>query len=396
MQDTKSIKKYLINYFSEGEKQLNDFSVGVEIEHFVLERDGLMSVSYFSENGVEQILYELLPYFPISYFEEGKLLGLANDDYSITLEPGSQLEISINPKESVKSIEEIYSNFQKLITDVLRKNDYILSTYGYLPASSIFDILLLPKKRYTFMDRYFSKTGSMGINMMRGTASCQVSIDYYNEADFVRKTRCAYLLSPIFSYMSSNSPVFEGETNNNMLLRTLIWRNTDKWRTGVITGLFNDDFGYQKYADYVLNAPAIFRASRNTFVETKLSVLDVMRETENLPEAAELYISLMFPDVRLKQYIEIRVADSMPIDKVLGYAAFIKGLLLTPKEVEAVFKKEHFNDNSILLAQNNLMRNNPFVYGININAMINKLSEIAQNNLNGEERAYMRRFTGKG
>jgi len=395
MQDIKSIKKYLINYFSNGAKNLGDYNIGVELEHFVLEKNSLKNVSYFSYFGVEQILYDLQPYFPVSYTEEGKLLGLANNDYSITLEPGSQLEISITPQESIKRIEEIYISFLKTIRDTLENNEYILATSGYLPASSIYDILLLPKKRYAFMDRYFSTTGSMGINMMRGTASCQVSIDYFGEADFVRKTRCAYLISPILSYMASNSPVFEGDANNNLLLRTLIWRNTDKLRAGVITGLFSDDFGFEKYADYVLNAPAIFRISNGSQVETKLNVLDVMKETDDIPEAAELYISLMFPDVRLKQYIEIRVADSMPIERTLGYAAFIKGLFVDPCEVEALFKKEHFNENSIIMAQNNLMRNNPFVYGVHINTMIEKLVEIARNRLSVDERAYLQDFIDK-
>jgi len=396
VQDIKSIKQYLINFFSEGEKKQNDFNIGVELEHFIVERDGLKSVTYYSDYGVGQILQGLLQQFPVSYYEENEILGVANDDYSITLEPGSQLEISINPRRCIKSIEKIYSGFYKVITECLKKKDYILSTYGYLPASSVNDIKLLPKKRYEFMDRHFRKTGSMGINMMRGTASSQVSIDYYNEADFVLKTRIAYLLTPILSYMASNSPVFEGEVNTNPLLRTLIWRNTDKQRTGVITGLFDDDFGYEKYADYVLNAQAIFRSFDNSFIETNQTALDVMRESENLTEAAELYISLLFPDVRLKQYIEIRVADSMPMTKVLGYAAFIKGLFSKPGEVEALFKKEDLNEESIISAENNLMRNNPVVYGADINIIIEKLVKIAQSHLSENEQVYLQSFIEKG
>ena len=392
MHDINAIKQYLINFFSEGEKQKNDFNIGVELEHFIVERDGLKNVSYYSDTGVGQILNDLLPLYPVSYYEENELLGVANDDYSITLEPGSQLEISINPRRCIMSIEKIYNSFYEIITECLGKNDYILSTYGYLPASSANDIKLLPKKRYEFMDRHFSKTGTMGINMMRGTASGQVSIDYYNEADFVLKTRIAYFLTPILSYMASNSPVFEGEANTNPLLRTLIWRNTDKQRTGVITGLFDDDFGYEKYAEYVLNAPAIFRDVDNSFTETKQSALDVMRESENLAEAAELYISLMFPDVRLKQYIEIRVADSMPMIKVLGYAAFIKGLFSAPIEVEALFKKEDFTEESIISAENNLMRNNPIIYGVDINIIIEKLVKIAQSHLSEDEQVYLQSF----
>jgi len=396
MHDTKTVKRYLTEFFSEGAKKSNEYKIGVELEHFVVERGTLKSVGYFTEMGVGQILRDLLPRFPVSYFEGEKVLGLASTDYSITLEPGSQLEISINPQENIRRIDEIYSSFRETIDDILEENDYVLTTYGYLPKSSIFDLLLLPKKRYAYMDRNFSKTGTMGVNMMRGTASCQVSIDYFNETDFVRKIRCAYLLSPILSYMTSNTPIFEGNRNTNLLLRTHIWRNTDKARTGIIPGLFSDNFGYERYADYVLNAPAIFQSINGEYRETSVSALEAMCEADDLAEATELYISLMFPDVRLKQYIEIRVADSMRIEKALGYAALIKGLFFNITELEDLFKKEHCNENSILSSQNNLMRNNPFVYGQHVNKFIDKLAKIANYYLCDYERIYLRDFLGMG
>jgi len=396
MQDIESIKRYLTDYFSEGIKESGDYNIGVELEHFVVEKDSLKSVSYYSDSGVGQVLRELLPHFPYSYFEEDEILGLANDDYSITLEPGSQLEISIIPQTTVKAIETIYNGFLETIEDVLARKGYIFSTLGYLPVTSISEIKLLPKKRYEFMDRHFQKSGTMGRNMMRGTSSCQISIDYYNEADCIRKIRCAYLLSPIISYLSSNSPVFEGKPNTNPLLRTLIWRNTDNARSGIIPGLFDDDFGFEKYAEYVLHTPAIFQVKDGDFSETNLSALEVMLESDDIPEPAELYISLMFPDIRLKQYVEIRIADSMPIDKVLGYAAFIKGLFCCIDELEAVFKNTYFNEKSILEAQDNLMAGNLFVYGEQLDSMLEKLIRVAECSLDEDEQAYLKSFIAVG
>jgi len=394
MQEVNQIRQYIVDYFSEGSKHTGDFKIGVELEHFVVEEASLKSVTYYSDDGVQQILSELLPFFPVSYYEDDNILALANDDYSITLEPGSQLEISINPKKHIKSIKRIYNEFTAQLKEQLKKRSCKLVSYGYLPKSSITDIKLLPKKRYRFMDNNFQKTGTMGRNMMRGTASCQVSIDYFNEADFVRKVRCAYVLSPVISYMSSNSPVFEGKTNNNPLLRTLIWRNTDKSRTGIIPGLFDDNFGFEKYADYVLEAPAIFWNNNGKFCETDLKVIDVMQKSDNIAESSQLYLSLVFPDVRLKQYIEIRIADGMPIERSLGYAAFLKGLFLNPDETEALFDKEHFCEKSIILAQDSLMSNKNIVYGMHIEEICKKLIKAAKNGLDENEIKYLKEFSG--
>jgi len=396
MHNIKAVKQYLVDFFSEGSKEHGDFSVGVELEHFVTEKDSSKSVSYYGNTGVGQILHDLLPLYPYSFFENNEILGFANDDYSITLEPGSQLEISIHPQKSIASVREIYKDFRNTFKSKLDELNYDLSTYGYLPSSSISEIKLLPKQRYEYMDRHFQKTGTMGRNMMRGTASCQVSIDYCSEADFIRKIRCAYLISPIISYITSNSPIFEEQSNTNALLRTKIWRNTDKNRAGIIPGLFDDDFGFEKYADYVLNAPAIFRIKDGGFFETALTALEIMQEADDIAEAAELYISLVFPDVRLKQYVEIRVADSMPIERVLGYTALIKGLFHNIEDTEALFGKECFNEESIINAQDNLMSGNLAVYGESLGMIIEKLTAVAKNGLDTDEQQYLQSIMVKG
>ena len=146
---------------------------------------------------------EIREHFPHSYCVEGWLLGLYNDDYSISLEPAGQLEISIAPRESLDAIRKIYQSFLHLLHPFLESRDCCLATFGYQPVSRVDQLPLIPKKRYEFMDHYFQTSGSCGRHMMRGTASTQVSIDYCSEEDFRSKYRAACLLMPALKLLDS-------------------------------------------------------------------------------------------------------------------------------------------------------------------------------------------------
>lgn len=163
--------------------------------------------------------------------------------------------------------------------------------------------------------------------MMRGSASTQISIDYSDEADCVLKARIASLLAPLFALMCDNSPIFEGAHRPHPLMRTEIWRHCDPDRCNTIPGLFDAGFGFDAYADYILDVPAIvapdgegeIRYDTRTFGE-------IYAEVPMTRSDAEHALSMVFPDVRLKSYVEIRPADSMPVTFVLAYATLIKGL----------------------------------------------------------------------
>ncbi|MDR0287498.1 MAG: hypothetical protein LBI03_07345, partial [Clostridiales bacterium] len=380
MQSQEILVSKIIDYFVSGCKKRDELKFGLEVEHFVVDRKSMKSIQYKGEKGIQSLLTELSPRFLQEYRESENLFGLFNEDAALSLEPGSQLEISVKQYQSIIEIKQIYNKYFQIIQEMLEKRGQALITQGYMPVSQAEDIELLPKSRYYFMDAYFKKTGSMGINMMRGTASCQVSIDYVNEADFIDKYQCACMLCPIFELISSNTPVFEGKRNTNPLIRTKIWRNVDAARTGFLRETFDPDFSFLKYAEYILDQNAIYVVLNGIAERSEHKVIDVLKDMEDITQDdLILYLSLVFPNVRLRQYIEIRVADSIPLEKMAAYMALIKGLFADISILKSWLKQFSWSCESILEAQDAIMNNgyDAIVYGKPVNYFINEMNKLA-------------------
>lgn len=312
----------IVHYFKSGEKCDECMKTGMEIEHFVLDENG-NSIHY---EELVHMLEQMRTESEIPYYEEGHLLGFYNDDYSVTLEPASQLEISVSPKDSIEEIEKIYLEFQKKMEYFLKNRGFHLVNKGYHPFQKAENLELIPKKRYEYMNAYFEKTGTMGKNMMRATASVQVSIDYTDEADFVEKYRLACILSPVFALLTDNSPVFEGEQSKKRMVRTFIWQHTDPVRCGIFPQTFQEEFGYRAYAEYLYENPPILvldRKGEAVYTGNK-KAKEIYDDREMTEEEIEHLLSMFFPDVRLKKYIEIRSGDSMELPFALAYAALVK------------------------------------------------------------------------
>jgi len=317
----------IVQFFRSGEKCGGCMKAGVEIEHFVL--DGQGNSMHYEE--LVRMMEEMRTKADIPYYEEGNLLGFYNDDYSVTLEPAAQLEISIAPKRSIWEIEKVYRQFQKKAEAFLQDRGFGLVNKGYHPFRKAESLELIPKKRYEYMNRYFARTGTMGKNMMRATASVQVSLDYRNEADFVEKYRLACILSPVFALITDNSPVFEGKKAEKKMVRTVIWSNTDPVRCGIFPQTFKEGFGYRAYAEYIYKNPPIFVIDRDgqaIFTGNKTAG-EIYHDREMTQNEAEHLISMYFPDVRLKNYIELRAGDSMELPFTLAYAALVKAIFYT-------------------------------------------------------------------
>lgn len=190
-------KQALVAYFTEGAKGDKPLgALGVEVEHFVVTAEGEYSVSYAGrsegEFGVRDVLAHLADAYPQhTYGLEGDLIGLASDGASITLEPAAQLEISIAPYSSISRILRVYNEFRAKVDPFLAEHACKLVTSGYHPTARALDLTLIPKQRYRFMDDYFKEIGTHGERMMRASASTQVSVDYQDEADAIRKMRIA-------------------------------------------------------------------------------------------------------------------------------------------------------------------------------------------------------------
>ena len=355
-----------MDYTSENRQRIVDYLkagahdecslLGLEIEHFIISADGTEPMYYRSQApkpGVEDVLEYLSKAYPERVLGEfANLIGLSGDDAAISLEPASQIEISIAPYARISDIEAAYKRFRDTLDPVLKGLGYELVSLGYNPIRKALDMPLYPKLRYKFMDEYFTEIGTHGHRMMRASAATQVSIDYSSEADAIRKARVANAIAPVLGAICDNAPVFEGEPNTKPLTRLLLWRDVDNARCRVIPGLYDDDFDFGKYADWLLGTRPIF-VTRAAADDPDGKVL----RPDGGKTAAEIYadapmeegdiehlMSMFWPDVRVKHFVEIRPVDSLPAELALGYTALIKGLFYSVRILAAVEKAVGVDD----------------------------------------------------
>ena len=344
---TDANKRHLVDFFRSGVKERDDLGrLGVEVEHHVLD-DDQSPISYNPVDdhvGVREVLEHLATWYPQrSYNSHHDLLGLLGDEGSITLEPAAQLELSASPYTRVADVETAYRNFREHTDDFLTSRHAHLEAWGYNPHHKAQDLTLIPKKRYDFMDAYFASIGSYGDRMMRASASTQVSVDFCSEADAVRKMRMAAALAPILAAITDNTPVFEASPNHIPIRRLQLWREVDGLRCGTIPGIFEDGFGFDSYAEWLLRTPPIFvtRAARGSdgpelrpfFTEP---ASEAYGDAQLSPSDVEHLISMFWPDVRLKRFVEVRPADSMPTEQILGYTALVKGIFYSNASLTAI------------------------------------------------------------
>lgn len=342
-------KQALVAYFTEGAKGDKPLgALGVEVEHFVVTAEGEYSVSYAGrsegEFGVRDVLAHLADAYPQhTYGLEGDLIGLASDEASITLEPAAQLEISIAPYSSISQILRVYNEFRAEVDPFLAEHGCKLVTGGYHPTARALDLTLIPKQRYRFMNDYFKEIGTRGERMMRASASTQVSVDYQDEADAIRKMRIAQALAPIFASVVDNTAVFEAEPAPR-LARFALWRNVDNDRCGSVPGLFNEGYSFADYAEWILRTCPIFvtRPSVDDPTGPNLRAVYGQSAYEAYGDAPmtradiEHVLSMFWPDVRLKNFVEIRPADSLPAPLMAGYAALVKGIFYSQRSLQAI------------------------------------------------------------
>ena len=357
MDYSKQIKE-IANYFKNNEKDEKEFKIGVEFEHFVIDKDTLKTVSYYGEDGVESTLKELEAKGWKGDYEGEYLLGLSNEKKVITLEPGSQLEFSIKPQRNIQDIEEEYFNFLKEIVPILERKNQGLIAIGYHPETKIDEIKILPKTRYDYMFNYFKNKGSHAHNMMKGTASLQIAIDFKSEEDYIKKFKIANALTPVLYAMFDNGFYFEGGQWDRYNLRTYIWQNCDDDRSGIVKGTFDKDFGYEKYGEYILNGPIIFMDDGKEMYFTGNKPFREMFNPENYSmEELEHALTMFFPDVRTKKYVEIRMMDSVPYPLNLAAVALWKGILYDEDNLNRVYEYiKDINMEDIDKSKNNIIQ----------------------------------------
>ena len=255
---------------------------------------------------------------------------------------------------------------------------------------------MIPKERYEFMDRYFKTVDICGQNMMRGTCSTQISIDYCSEEDFIRKFRAVYLIMTALKLLTDNTPVFEGKIYDGHMARTYIWNHVDNDRCGIVPGIFDPSFGFAAYANYIYQMPLIFlpeseERSQPIYIGGT-PVSKVWADQLFTEDDLEHVLSMVFPDVRLKHYIEIRGADCMPTEYVLGYLALIKGLFFEKAPlIELLEQYANVTEQDLKDADLALMAHgyDASIYGTPVKEFLTHLFELAFEHLDEKDRNYL-------
>lgn len=391
MGEEKLLKK-LSSYFQQGEEEKK--KIGMEVEHFVLKENNLEAVDYADQCGISDILEHFQGQEIKQYREDDHLLKLTAPEYDITIEPGAQLEVGIQPQSTIQELETVYFNFLDKLVPILNERDYLLLTLGYQPESKIEDIAWLPKKRYQIMSNYLGQRGKYAHNMMKGTAAFQIAFDYHSEADFVNKFRVATVLSPVLAIVCDNAPFFEGGVFSNEALRTLIWNHTDNSRARIVEEAFASDFGYQKYAQYILTREPILLKSNDRYTAThKKTAAEIFQDRELGREELEHILTMVFPDVRAKQFIEIRMADSLPPRYFLALASLWKGILYNEEILQQVVSfVEQFNAADVITARQDIIAQGLAAQlgDYSILEIADKILTWAHKGLPGEEKHYLK------
>lgn len=328
-------KDQLVRYFEMGCKVKADWSIGTESEQFIFQIPELIRAPYEGRRGIQALLnaFQYDGWQPI--FEKEHLIALKNNDAFITLEPAGQFELS---GAKLKNLHECFDELQtyhKQLNVHLKNLGLALLSQGVDPKTRREDMPWMPKERYEIMRSYMPTRGNHGLDMMSATAAVQVNLDYSSEQDCARKFRVAMALSPLVMAMFANSPIHRGKLTGLKCFRKYIWTDTDPDRSGILPFAFEEDFTFEKYVDYALDVPMYF-VYRDGIYHNHAghSFRDFMKG--NLPgREGELplmkdfqdHLSTAFPEVRLKQYIELRGADSGPILHVEALSALWTGLL---------------------------------------------------------------------
>lgn len=317
----------LIAYFASGYCPHHEFRYGLEIEHLPVCNRTDEAVSIYDRPGVEQLLLCLREHFDKSRetWEGDHLLGLARKGLEISLEPGSQIETSIGPTRNAQESEDIYREFRALVDPLLERLGFRLVTYGYQPKTHWDEISILPTGRYQNMVEYFGRIGQYGLPIMSCSSATQISIDFTSERDAIDKARVGTVIGPILGWFFRNTPYFEGEPNTIPLLRQKMWDLQDSQRTGVNPGLFCEGFGWEDYACNLLSTPLMIADMRGTpefsgnkpvFIAWHENAAEIYPDRELNDYEIRHIISTHFNDVRMKNFIEFRHWDSLPIERV--------------------------------------------------------------------------------
>ncbi|AGT07761.1 glutamate--cysteine ligase [Paracoccus aminophilus] len=336
----------LSQYIASGEKPRESWRIGTEHEKFGYTTDDLLPLPYEGERSVKAMLEGLEQRFgwePV--LEAGALIGLTRNGANVSLEPGGQLELSGAPLETIHESAAELSQHLAEVAEIATPRGIGYLGLGAAPIWRLDQMPMMPKGRYRLMTDYMTRVGTMGQDMMYRTCTVQVNLDFGSEADMVQKLRVALALQPVATALFANSPFLDGKLNGMKSWRANIWQNLDDARTGMLPFAFEDGMGYERWVDYVLDVPMYFvyrdgqyinalGQSFRDFLKGKLPALP--GEIPTLSDWAD-HLTTVFPEARVKKFIEMRGADGGSEARLNALPAFWVGLLYDQSALDAAW-----------------------------------------------------------
>lgn len=339
----------LIEAMARGCKPESEWRIGTEHEKHVFHTNPLRPVAYEGPNGIRALLDGIEAETGWQPFYDGdNPIGLRNNEIAggISLEPGGQFELSGSPQVDLHASAAELAEHMAVAKKVAAPLDIHFLGLGVTPLWSVDQVCSMPKSRYGIMKPYMEKVGTLGTSMMFRSATVQANMDFSSEADMVKKLRVAVALQPMATALFANSPFADGSDTGYLSYRSHIWLNTDADRTGMLPFAFEDGFGFERYADYALDVPMYFVIRDGAYVDVAGESFRAFLRGE-LPQLPgdkpsikdwEDHLSTIFPEVRLKQFLEMRGADMGDEKSVTALSAFWTGLLYDAVSLEAAYE----------------------------------------------------------
>lgn len=320
----------LVDYFEAACKPRANWRIGTEYEKVAVWAANGRAVPF--TGGIEEVLRRLADRYgwePI--VEDGRVVALHDSQASITLEPGGQLELSGQQCESVHAARQEFAEHVKQIVTVGGELGIAFLGLGMQPVSTLNEIEWVPKTRYAIMRPHMERVGTLGHRMMKQTATVQVNFDYASERDAMMKVRVGMGIAPLLTAMFANSPISDGQLNGFRSFRGHIWTDTDPSRCGLLPFVFKDPCGFEDYVEYALDVPMYFIVRDGRWIDMTALTFRRFWQEGYRGERATLadwnaHLTTLFPETRLKGYIEIRSIDSQPPELMLAAPALVKGL----------------------------------------------------------------------
>jgi len=333
----------LVAYIAAGAKPKSEWRIGTEHEKFVYSLKDHKPLPYEGAASIRALLEGMQRFGWEPICEGDNVIGLSQGLATMSLEPGGQFELSGAPLKSVHQTCAEVNTHRDQVREVCAEIGAGCLGVGYAPTWSLADMPMMPKGRYAIMRRYMPKVGGLGLEMMFRTCTVQANYDFSSEADMVKKFRVALALQPVATALFANSPFREARPNGFLSYRSHVWTDVDNARSGMVPFVFDDGFGYERYVDYALDVPMYFVYRDGKYIDVAGKrfrdfldgrIPELKGITPTLADWAD-HLTTLFPEVRLKKFLEMRGCDGGTWQRVCALPALFAGLLYDQVALDA-------------------------------------------------------------